>query len=159
MQWSHLQCHETSFLISIRKLFIQQHINVRRMSYKSTSIWGITVKCKKKKNVNKEGKGRASRLRIRNQNEISQIRREIQKHIWTSMKGFVNDARQSSVVTLAQGLALIEQWVENIKCVKWSQEKAGLVAAEIAHSFFTDPTLGRGGFALHPPLYTPLRPH
>lgn len=76
------------------------------------------------------------------------------------MKGFVNDARQSSVVTLAQGLALIEQWVENIKCVKWSQEKAGLVAAEIAHSFFTDPTLGRGGLCsssttVHP-LVTPL---
>lgn len=61
------------------------------------------------------------------------------------MKGFVNDAGQSSVVTLAQGLTLIEQWVENIKCVKWSQEKVGLVAAEIAHSFFTDPTLGGGG--------------
>lgn len=121
----------------------------------------ITVNCKqtKKKYLNKEGKVRASRLRSRNQNEISQISKEIQKHIWTSMKGFVNDARQSSVVTLTQGLALIEQWVEIIKCVKWSQEKAGLVAVEIAHSFFTDPTLGRGGFALHPPLYTPLRPH
>lgn len=125
---------------------LQKHVNLR-----------ITVNCKK--NVNKEGKVRASRLRGRNQNEISQVSREIQKHIWMSMKGFVNDARQSLVVTLAQGLALIEQWVENIKCVKWSQEKAGLVAAEIAHSFFTDPTLGRGGFALHPPLYTPLRPH
>lgn len=126
---------------------LRKHVNLR-----------ITVNCKKKqkKNVNKEGK---VRLRSRNQNEISQISKEIQKHIWTSMKGFVNDARQSSVVTLAQGLALIEQWVENIKCVKWSQEKAGLVAAEIAHSFFTDLTLGRGGFALHPPLYTPLWPH
>lgn len=76
------------------------------------------------------------------------------------MKGFVNDAGQSSVVTLAQGLTLIEQWVENIKCVKWSQEKVGLVAAEIAHSFFTDPTVGGGGvcsssITVHPPA-TPL---
>lgn len=41
------------------------------------------------------------------------------------MKGFVNNAGQSSLGTLAQGLALIGQWVENIKCVKWSQEKVG----------------------------------
>lgn len=34
------------------------------------------------------------------------------------MKGFVNDAGQNSVVTLAQGLALIEQCVEIVKCVK-----------------------------------------
>lgn len=72
------------------------------------------------------------------------------------MKGFDNDAGQKSVVTLAQGLALIEQCVENIKCVKWSQEKVGLVAAEIAYSFFTDPIRG---FALHPSPHTPLRPH
>lgn len=62
------------------------------------------------------------------QNSLAKLLWEYKRRFGKMMEGFVKEAGESAMVTLAQARAWTDQCGENVKCVKWSQEEAGLVA-------------------------------